>query len=60
MGRPRKVGKRLPTLKSLLDRPQTAWESIEVNWYDGTVRTLEVTPDTAVWYNRGKPCVPIR
>lgn len=60
MGRPRKVGQRLPTLKSLLDRPETAWEGIEVHWYDGTVRTLEVASRTAVWYHRGKPCVPIR
>ena len=61
LGRPRKVGQRLPTLKSLLDRPETAWESIEVNWYDGGgSRRVAVSSDTALWYNRGKPSVPIR
>jgi len=59
-GRPRKVGQRLPTLKSLLDRPETIWESTEVNWYDGGSRQLAVSSGTAVWYNRGKPVVPIR
>jgi hypothetical protein len=60
MGRPRKVGQRLPTLKSLPERPETVWESVEVNWYDGGSRQVEVSSDTAVWYNRGKPSVPIR
>jgi len=60
LGRPRKVGQRLPTLKSLLEQPETVWESINVNWYDGSSRPLEVSSGTAVWYNRGKPSVPIR
>jgi hypothetical protein len=60
LGRPRKVGQRLPTLKSLLDRPETAWESIEVNWYDGSSRPVEISSGTAVWYHRGKPSVSIR
>ncbi len=33
-GRPRKKGKRLPTLKSVLDNPKTNWQKITVeNWY---------------------------
>jgi hypothetical protein len=60
LGRPRIVGQRLPTLKSLLDRPETAWESIVVNWYDGSSRSVEINSATAVWYNRGKPTVSIR
>jgi hypothetical protein len=60
LGRPRKVGQRLPKLKSLLDRPETAWENIVVNWYDGSSRSVEINSTTAVWYNRGKPTVPIR
>jgi hypothetical protein len=60
LGRTRKVGQRLPTLKSLLDRPDTVWESIEVNWYDGESRQVEVSSGTAAWYHRGKPIVPIR
>jgi hypothetical protein len=60
LGRPRKVGRRLPTLKSLLDHPATLWESMEVDWYDGSARLVEISSGTAVWYNRGKPSVPIR
>jgi len=58
LGRPRKVGQRLPTLKSLLDRPETAWENIVVNWYDGSSRSVEVNSTTAVWYNRASPPFP--
>ena len=29
-------------------------------WYDGTVRTVELASQTALWYHSGKPPVPIR
>ncbi|MGG6265270.1 hypothetical protein ACQ4M3_13670 [Leptolyngbya sp. AN03gr2] len=36
MGRPRKVGKRLPTLKSRLDSTQQEWQSLAIaGWYGG-------------------------
>ena len=60
MGRPRLKGKRLPALKQLLDQPTTAWETLLVNWYDGTQRYLEVVSATAVWYHMGKAPVAIR
>ena len=41
-GRPRVKGKRLPTLKELLDSPDTCWAEASPAWYDGTVRTVEV------------------
>ena len=59
-GRPRVKGARLPTLKELLDQPTLAWTSQPVGWYDGSVRTLELASQTAVWYHCGKPPVPIR
>ena len=31
-----------------------------MSWYDGAVRTLELSSQTAVWYHHGKPPVPIR
>jgi hypothetical protein len=55
LGRPRIVGQRLPKLKSLLDHPETAWESIVVKWYDGCSRSVEINSATAVWYNRASP-----
>jgi hypothetical protein len=34
MGRPRKVGKRLPTLKALIDNPYTPWHTVVLkDWY---------------------------
>ena len=36
VGRPRLKGKRLPTLKHLLDHPTTVWTAATVPWYDGT------------------------
>lgn len=59
-GRPRKKGKRLPTLQAILDDPQTKWRSVKVHWYDGQRRLMEITSQTAVWYHSGKPPVPIR
>lgn len=61
IGRPRKVGKRLATLKSLLDAPQTVWQALTIEgWYGGRTCELQVTAQTAVWYHTGLPAVPIR
>jgi hypothetical protein len=59
-GRPRKKGKRLPTLSVLLTATKTVWHKQEIAWYQGTVRPMEISSDTAVWYHTGKPPVPIR
>ncbi len=59
-GRSAPKGQRRPSLKTLLDQPQVTWSSAEVAWYDGTIRTLELTSQTAVWYSSGKPPVLIR
>jgi len=61
MGRPRKVGKRLPTLKSLLDSDRTDWQPLTIEgWGGGRACSLQVTSQTAVWYHTGLPAVPIR
>jgi hypothetical protein len=61
MGRPRLKGKRLPGLKAVLADPDTVWSRVIVaEWYGGRSRELEVTSDTAVWYNSGSPPAPIR
>ena len=60
MGRPRLKGQRLPTLRELLECPDTSWTSAAVAWYDGAIRTVEIVSQTAVWYHTGKPPVPIR
>lgn len=61
MGRPRKVGKRLPTLKALVENPYTPWETRVVSdWYGQGDYSLQVASHTAVWYHTGLPAVPIR
>ena len=60
VGRPRKKGKRLPTLQAILDDPQTKWQSVKVRWYDGQTQLMEITSQTAGWYHSGMPPVPIR
>ena len=61
MGRPRKKGKRLPTLNQVLANKQTVWETVQVeNWYGQGPTQVEITSHTAVWYHSGKPAVPIR
>ena len=59
-GRPPLKGARRPSLKALLDQPQTTWASAAVAWYDGATRTVELTSQTAVWYRSGKSPAPIR
>jgi len=61
MGRPRKKGKRLPTLKQILNDTQTRWQKVVIsNWYGQGKRLVEITSATAVWYHSGKPSLPIR
>ena len=60
-GRPRKKGKRLPTLEQVAANPSTQWRTITVsNWYGQCNRTVEIVSDTAVWFHNGMPPVPIR
>jgi hypothetical protein len=61
IGRPRKKGKRLPTLETTLDDKQTIWQALVIReWYGEKQREIEVCSDTAVWYHSGKPPLPIR
>jgi hypothetical protein len=59
-GRPRKKGQRLPTPQAYLDAPDTQWNTVEVRWYDGQIRKMELASATAVWFHYGKTPVPIR
>lgn len=61
MGRPRQVGHRLPTLKTLLGDATTVWQPVTMQrWYGGRDYRVELTSQTAVWYHTGLPPVPIR
>jgi hypothetical protein len=61
MGRPRKKGKRLPTLKQVAADPATEWQAATVpGWYGGGARAVELVSGTGVWYHTGMPAVPLR
>ena len=61
MGRPRKKGKRLPTLKQVVSDPQTRWQQLSVTaWYGEGERPVDVVSGTCVWYHTGMPAVPLR
>jgi len=60
IGRPRKKGKRLSTPQHYLEAQETTWITIELAWYDGQTREMEIASDTAVWFHYGKSPVPIR
>ncbi len=57
MGRPRLKGKRLPTLAKRLSDSETVWQSVEISWYNGQERSVEIASATAIWYHTGKPPV---
>ena len=43
-----------------LDLPAVSWNEVSAAWCDGTTRTVELTPQTAVWYRSSKPPAPLR
>jgi len=60
-GRNRLKGKRQATLLKKLDDPTTEWtEVVFSEWYNEKDKRMEITSGTALWYNSGKPVVPLR
>src|SRR5438105_13462733 len=59
-GRPRKKGKRLPTLQRLIKDEQTLWQSLTIPWYNQPARQIELVTGTAFWFHFGLPGAPIR
>jgi hypothetical protein len=51
LGRPRRVGQRLPLLKELATDLSQAWQLCELEWYGGTKRKMYLLTGTAVWYS---------
>lgn len=61
LGRPRKKGKRLPTLTQVAQRRTTQWtQQLIPCWYGEAQRAIELTSGTAVCYHSGQPPLPIR
>ena len=60
IGRPRKKGARLPTMKDVFSAAQTQWQRVTVEgWYGEAERVVETTRGSAVWHHAGMPVVPI-
>jgi hypothetical protein len=55
-----KKGQRLRSLKKILADPQTHWTQLELDWYGGVRRTVEIVSQTALWYTSGYDPLPIR
>jgi hypothetical protein len=53
-------GKRQRRLQSWAERSDTPWETVEVLWYGGQLKTLWVFSRTALWYTPRMPPVAIR
>jgi hypothetical protein len=61
IGRPRRKGVRLPSLRQRMTDRQTRWRRITVpHWYGAGPRTIQVATGTAVWYRVSLPVVPLR
>jgi hypothetical protein len=57
-GRPRVKGDKLPAPETVVaSAPHTA---LEVSWYGGGRRAIEVVSDTGRWYKSGEGLVPVR
>jgi len=57
-GRPRKKGRKLPSPAQVVAQAQ--WrQPLNVAWYGGGRRDVEVVTGTAHWYQAGQPLVPV-
>jgi hypothetical protein len=58
-GRPGKKGERLPTLAPVLQDANPLWTTVSLTGYDRQRRALQITSACAVWFQVGKPPLPI-
>jgi len=59
-GRKPTKGKRQCSLKVWAARSDTPWETVDVDWYGGVRKRLDVFSRTALWYTSGVAPVAIR
>lgn len=58
-GPPPKKGPQQPTLADRLIDPATLWQSLTLDWYGGTRKTLQVLAGQSLWSRSGTNPVPI-
>jgi len=59
-GRPRLVGKRLPTFEKLAKDTSQIWHVVNVKWYGGISKEISILTGTCLWYGYGIRPVPIK
>jgi hypothetical protein len=57
--RPRRKGQDLPAPAAVV-RDAPTRQALDVAWYGGGRRRVEVVTDTGLWYKSGRPLVPVR
>lgn len=55
-----KKGPRLPSLKAVLQDPETVWTTLTIDWYGGERRCLEIASGCALWHTPGYDPLPLR
>lgn len=55
-----KKGQRQPSLRQRLNDPTTKWDEIDVPWYGGKKRKIEIATGTSLWHTPGFDPLPIR
>lgn len=59
-GRKKLVGHRLPTFQHMLKDTFLVWDTIEVGWYGGKMKKIQILTGTCLWYGYGIRPVPIK
>lgn len=59
-GRPRLVGKRLPTFERMSKDQSATWNEVIVKWYGGISKKLSIITGECLWYGYGIRPVPIK
>jgi DDE superfamily endonuclease len=59
-GRKPKKGARQPSLAERLTAKETLWEGVELGWYGGARRRVEIATGSCLWYVQRHDPVPIR
>ena len=59
-GRKAKKGSRQPSLKQRLTDPDTRWSTVDVAWYGGEHRTMQIATGTSLWHVSGNQPARLR
>lgn len=55
-----KKGARQPSLTNRLADPKTCWQELEIPWYGGQKKKIELVTEVCLWYRSGQNPLPIR